>query len=60
MLFSPSVEEGSVEPKFLADTPYKLIVNDKTANKVPWIVGVTNDEGAFYTANSKNITTLCI
>lgn len=58
MLFSPSVEEGNAEPKFLSDTPYKIIVNGKTANKVPWTVGVTNDEGAFYTANSETNTTL--
>lgn len=53
MLFSPSVEKGDYEPKFLADTPYKLIVNGKTASKVPWMCGVANDEGAMYTASSK-------
>lgn len=53
MLFCPSVEVGTVEPKFLPDTPYKIVKNDKTTSKVPWISGITADEGALYTAEGK-------
>ncbi|CAL8128958.1 unnamed protein product [Orchesella dallaii] len=52
MLFSPSVEKGKSEPKFIADSPYKLLVDGRLASDdVPWMSGLTKDEGAFYTAN---------
>ncbi|ODM99919.1 Venom carboxylesterase-6 [Orchesella cincta] len=51
MLFCPSVEKGESEPKFISDSPYNLLVDGKLASdNVPWIAGLTRDEGAFYTA----------
>jgi len=50
MLFSPSVERGQSEPKFLPDTSYNLMMNGKSGSKVPWMIGVTEEEGGFYIA----------
>lgn len=53
MKFVPSIESPDAkEPRFLTDTPYNLIERGEIANKVPWISGVTENEGGFYIALS--------
>jgi len=57
MLFCPSTEpENSKNEIFVLDDPWKLVQSGKIANRVPYAIGITDNEGSFYSAACNNYT----
>jgi len=51
MKFLPTIESPKApEPRFLTDSPYNLMRQGKIANKVPYLTGITENEGSLYVA----------
>lgn len=48
--FLPTVEIYKGEEVFLPKQPWELVRSERSPKGVPYIIGVTSDEGLFYVA----------
>jgi hypothetical protein len=50
MKFVPTIESNNTEQAFISEPPYQLMSEGKFTNKVPYLTGFTESEGALYIA----------